>query len=137
VKAATDPVLSRSVSHDPVRDPAIRAEAANLLEVHVVQHFKEPGLLVLSDLRQEIRHSDCSDCPPDIARCVKWLQSTENSAAKIDLKSWDLKGRVGSTPNNGHLWRFNAAGKVVKFDHVTDTCSGLLLPEQNSSADDE
>ena len=26
-----------------------------------------------------------------------------------------------SFPNNGHLWQFNAAGKVVKYDHVTDT----------------
>jgi hypothetical protein len=26
-----------------------------------------------------------------------------------------------SFPNNGHLWRFNATGKVAKYDHVTDT----------------
>jgi uncharacterized protein len=30
-------------------------------------------------------------------------------------------GRNYSFPNNGHLWQFNATGKVVKFDHVTDT----------------
>ncbi|MCK6625386.1 MAG: hypothetical protein L6R45_09440 [Anaerolineae bacterium] len=30
-------------------------------------------------------------------------------------------GQVYSFPNNGHLWQFNAAGKVVKYDHVTDT----------------
>lgn len=24
-------------------------------------------------------------------------------------------------PNEGHLWQFNASGKVVKLDHVTDT----------------
>jgi ketosteroid isomerase-like protein len=31
------------------------------------------------------------------------------------------QGRRYSFPNNGHLWQFNAAGKVVKYDHVTDT----------------
>lgn len=31
------------------------------------------------------------------------------------------EGGSYSFPNNGHLWQFNGAGKVVKFDHVTDT----------------
>ncbi len=31
------------------------------------------------------------------------------------------KGKSYSIPNEGHLWQFNAAGKVVKYDHVTDT----------------
>jgi ketosteroid isomerase-like protein len=30
-------------------------------------------------------------------------------------------GKTYSFPNNGHLWQFNPAGKVVKYDHVTDT----------------
>jgi len=32
-------------------------------------------------------------------------------------------GKSYSIPNNGHLWQFNAAGKVVKYDHVTDTAT--------------
>jgi len=36
----------------------------------------------------------------------------------IDANS---KGKSYSIPNEGHLWQFNAAGKVVKYDHVTDT----------------
>lgn len=31
------------------------------------------------------------------------------------------KGKSYSIPNEGHLWQFNSAGKVVKYDHVTDT----------------
>jgi ketosteroid isomerase-like protein len=31
------------------------------------------------------------------------------------------RGKRYSFPNNGHLWQFNATGKVVKYDHVTDT----------------
>lgn len=31
------------------------------------------------------------------------------------------QGKSYSFPNNGHLWQFNSAGKVVKYDHVTDT----------------
>src|SRR5262245_17736741 len=46
----------RVLGRDPVRDPALRTEAANLLEVHVVQLFEEPGLLGLRELRQIIRH---------------------------------------------------------------------------------
>jgi len=26
-------------------------------------------------------------------------------------------------PNEGHLWRFNGSGKVVKYDHLTDTAT--------------
>ena len=33
----------------------------------------------------------------------------------------DHKGKHYSIPLEGHLWQFNAAGKVVKYDHVTDT----------------
>jgi len=36
-------------------------------------------------------------------------------------------GRSYSFPNNGHLWQFNAAGKVVKFDHVTDTAQMIRM----------
>ena len=45
-----------------VRDPALRAKAANLLEVHVVQLFKEPRLFARGELRQEfIRLAKLSD----------------------------------------------------------------------------
>lgn len=30
-------------------------------------------------------------------------------------------------PNNGHLWQFNAVGKVVKYDHVTDTAQMMRM----------
>jgi hypothetical protein len=30
-------------------------------------------------------------------------------------------------PNHGHLWQFNAAGQVVKFDHVTDTAQMIRM----------
>ena len=32
-----------------------------------------------------------------------------------------------SFPNHGHLWQFNAAGKVVKYDHVTDTAQMIRM----------
>jgi hypothetical protein len=32
-----------------------------------------------------------------------------------------------SFPNDGHLWQFNAAGKVVKYDHVTDTAQMIRM----------
>src|SRR5262249_19376815 len=46
----------RVFSDDPERDPTRRAEPPNLLEIHVVQLFKEPCPLGLCELRQEIRH---------------------------------------------------------------------------------
>src|SRR5262245_51753619 len=30
-------------------------------------------------------------------------------------------------PNNGHLWQFNSAGKVVRYDHVTDTAQMIRM----------
>ena len=38
-----------------------------------------------------------------------------------------VRGRSYSFPNNGHLWQFNAAGKVVKYDHVTDTAQMIRM----------
>ncbi len=37
------------------------------------------------------------------------------------------RGKNYSFPNNGHLWQFNAAGKVVKYDHVTDTAQMIRM----------
>ena len=37
------------------------------------------------------------------------------------------RGKDYSFPNNGHLWQFNAAGKVVKYDHVTDTAQMVRM----------
>ena len=36
-------------------------------------------------------------------------------------------GKSYSIPNNGHLWQFNSAGKVEKFDHVTDTAQMIRM----------
>jgi hypothetical protein len=37
------------------------------------------------------------------------------------------RGKSYSFPNNSHLWQFNAAGKVVKYDHVTDTAQMIRM----------
>ena len=41
-----------------------------------------------------------------------------------------VQGKNYSLPNNGHLWQFNAAGKVVKFDHVTDTAQMIRMAKE-------
>jgi uncharacterized protein len=38
-----------------------------------------------------------------------------------------VQGKNYSFTNNGHLWRFDAAGKVVKYDHVTDTAQTIRM----------
>jgi hypothetical protein len=48
----------RGLRHDPVRDSALRAEAANLLEVHVVQFLEEPRVLGGSCDRKFDIHAD-------------------------------------------------------------------------------
>jgi ketosteroid isomerase-like protein len=37
------------------------------------------------------------------------------------------QGKHYSFPNNGHLWQFNADGKVVRYDHVTDTAQMIRM----------
>jgi ketosteroid isomerase-like protein len=39
----------------------------------------------------------------------------------------EARGKSYAFPNNGHLWQFNAAGKVVKYDHVTDTAQMIRM----------
>ena len=36
-------------------------------------------------------------------------------------------GRRHSFPNNGHLWQFNAAGKVIKYNHITDAAQMIRM----------
>ncbi len=36
-------------------------------------------------------------------------------------------GGKHSFPNNGHLWQFNAAGKAIKYDHITDTAQMIWM----------
>jgi hypothetical protein len=43
-----------------------------------------------------------------------------------------VRGKGYSFPNNGHLWQFNAAGKVVKYDHVTDTAQMIRMANGES-----
>ncbi len=37
------------------------------------------------------------------------------------------RGKTYSFPNNGHLWQFNSAGKVARFDHITDTAQMIRM----------
>ena len=37
------------------------------------------------------------------------------------------QGKKYSFPNNGHLWQFNPAGKVTRYDHVTDTAQMIRM----------
>jgi ketosteroid isomerase-like protein len=37
------------------------------------------------------------------------------------------RGKTYSFPNNGHFWQFNSAGKVVRYDHVTDTAQMIKM----------
>ena len=37
------------------------------------------------------------------------------------------RGKSYTFPNHGHLWQFNDAGKVVKYDHVTDTAQMIRM----------
>jgi ketosteroid isomerase-like protein len=41
-----------------------------------------------------------------------------------------VRGKGYSFPNNGHLWQFNTAGKVVKYDHVTDTAQMIRMAKE-------
>jgi uncharacterized protein len=38
-------------------------------------------------------------------------------------------GRHYSFPNNGHLWEFSPVGKIIRFDHVTDTAQMIRLAQ--------
>ncbi len=37
------------------------------------------------------------------------------------------QGKNYSFPNNGHLWQFNSAGKVTRYDHITDTAQMICM----------
>jgi ketosteroid isomerase-like protein len=37
------------------------------------------------------------------------------------------QGKSYSFPNEGHLWQFNSAGKVTRYDHITDTAQMIRM----------
>ena len=37
------------------------------------------------------------------------------------------QGKHYSFPNNGHLWKFNSVGKVIRYDHITDTAQMIRM----------
>jgi ketosteroid isomerase-like protein len=41
--------------------------------------------------------------------------------ALVAIEGTNAKGTSFNLPYEGHLWVFNSAGKVVKYQHVTDT----------------
>jgi len=56
------------------------------------------------------------------------LGKLDDSVVLINFEA-KVGDKTCSFPNNGHLWQFNAAGKVVKYDHVTDTAQMIRLAE--------
>jgi ketosteroid isomerase-like protein len=43
--------------------------------------------------------------------------------ALVAIEGTNAKGNPFNMPLEGHLWVFNSAGKVVKFQHVADTAT--------------
>jgi hypothetical protein len=41
----------------------------------------------------------------------------------VAIEGTNAKGNPFNMPLEGHLWEFNGAGKVVKFQHVADTAT--------------
>jgi ketosteroid isomerase-like protein len=37
------------------------------------------------------------------------------------------RGKQYAFPNEGHLWQFNSAGKVCRYDHITDTAQMIRM----------
>jgi uncharacterized protein len=37
------------------------------------------------------------------------------------------QGKNYSFPNNGYLWQFNSAGKVTRYDHITDIAQMIRM----------
>ena len=49
-----------------------------------------------------------------------FVEGPDTVVAVVNIEA-NAKGKHYVIPNEGHLWRFNSAGKAVKFDHMTDT----------------
>ena len=69
----------RGLGHDPVRDLALRTEAANLLEVHVIHLFKEPRLFAFRELRQEVPD------PPHFTQFSTFRAGTRLNSATLSV----------------------------------------------------
>ena len=49
-----------------------------------------------------------------------FFESGDKVFALIALEA-NTKGKRYSIPNEGHLWQFNAGGKVARYHHIADT----------------
>jgi hypothetical protein len=49
-----------------------------------------------------------------------FVEGKDTVIAVIALEA-NTKGKHYAIPNEAHLWRFGADGKVKKYDHITDT----------------
>jgi hypothetical protein len=50
----------------------------------------------------------------------EFFESGDRVCVLIAFEATHL-GRSYSFPINSHLWQFNSAGKVARYDHITDT----------------
>jgi ketosteroid isomerase-like protein len=57
-----------------------------------------------------------------------WFESGDKVMVLLHLEVDNTKtGKHYSFPYEGHLWTFNSAGKVTKYQHITDTAQHWRL----------
>src|SRR5437899_5391731 len=123
----------RVLGHDPVRDSALRTEAANLLEVHVVQLSKEPRPLACRELRQEVRHPNPFTCPtarrpvsrlPPLHRRCRAALSSIASPVGFVVEPLEPSATYGGPPHFTQVSTFRAGTRLNSATlSVTHTAS--------------
>jgi ketosteroid isomerase-like protein len=59
-----------------------------------------------------------------------WFESGDKVFVLIALEGTNANGKPFNLPYEGHLWVFNNAGNVAKFQHVADTAQMWRMANQ-------
>jgi len=59
-----------------------------------------------------------------------WFESGDKVLVLIALEGTNASGKPFNMPYEAHLWVFDSAGKVVKFQHIADTAQSWRMANQ-------
>jgi ketosteroid isomerase-like protein len=59
-----------------------------------------------------------------------WFSDGDKVFVLVAIEGTNKNGKPFNIPYEGHLWVFNSAGKVTKYQHVTDTAQHWRMANQ-------
>jgi hypothetical protein len=104
-----------------ITPPRLRHSAATILLNHVGKDLRE--------IQELLPHKNIAPPCAIPTSAMSRLARPPRRSAKLCSEVGDAFPRVIglNVPNNGHLWQFDSVGKVIRYDHITDTAQMIRM----------